>query len=174
VDRQTLDRLMLDHLPAAQRFAVRLCGDVAQAEDVLHDAIVRAATNWKSFAGRSKFKTWLFSIIVNVWRDRFRGKPEAQPLEMEPADPRAAIDPIESAEIGQIVAGKISSLPPRQREVLVLIAFEQLSASEAAGVLGISQENVRVNLFHARQRLKQELAPYLDETIRERRRSTTR
>jgi RNA polymerase sigma-70 factor (ECF subfamily) len=173
VDRQTFDRLMIDHLPAAQRFAARLCGDVSLAEDVLHDAIVRATSNWRSFAMKSKFTTWLFAVIVNVWRDRMRVSRSETPLDSSHVDSRAAGSSLESTEIGAIVAAKISSLPPRQREVLVLIAYEDMSTVEAAHVLGISEQNVRVNLFHARQRLKQELAPYLDQT-RERNGSTTR
>ena len=49
MDREAFDRLMLATLPAAQRFAVRLTGDPAAAEDVLHDALVRAASAWRGF-----------------------------------------------------------------------------------------------------------------------------
>jgi RNA polymerase sigma-70 factor (ECF subfamily) len=62
----------------------------------------------------------------------------------------------------------VSALPPRQREVLVLVAYEGLGPSEAAGMLGISESNARANLAHARQRLKQQLAPYIDGGARQR------
>src|SRR5262249_34549647 len=145
-------------------------------EDVLHDAIVRAATRCESFRGESKFTTWLFAIIVNVWRDRLGQRTAALELEVEPPDVRSLepIGEIQSAEMAEVVAAKISQLPPRQREVLILVAFEQLGASEAAAVLGISEQNVRVNLFHARARLKQELALYLTEESSDRRRSAAR
>jgi len=55
----------------------------------------------------------------------------------------------------------VSRLPPRQREVLVLIVFEKLSTSETAALVGISEQNVHATLSAARARLKQRLAPYL-------------
>jgi len=54
-------------------------------------------------------------------------------------------------------------LPPRQREVLVLTAYEQLRPGEVAEVLGISESSVHANLHYARARLREELAPYLSE-----------
>ena len=58
---------------------------------------------------------------------------------------------------------RISALPLRQREVLVLTAYEQLRPSEVADVLGISESNVYANLHYARARLREELTPYLTE-----------
>jgi RNA polymerase sigma-70 factor (ECF subfamily) len=168
VDRQSFDRLMLEHLPAAGRFAVRLVGDPASAEDVLHDALVRAASAWSGFRGASSFKTWLFQIVVNVFRDRLRATHarEAEPLPGDLEDPQHASDPLVVAaehEVGHAVARAVSMLPPRQREVLVLVAYEQLSPGEAAAVLGITQENARASLHFARQRLKRQLKHLLDE-----------
>jgi len=169
---------MLEHLAAAQRFAVRLAGgDVARAEDLLHDAIVRAVARFESFRGQSKFTTWLFAIIVNVWRDRLAASQRTEePIEAEPVDLRQT-DPLlryEASEMSDAVVRAISNLPSRQREVLILVAYEQLRAGEAADVLGITEENVRVNLFHARANLKRDLAAYLNEESRDRRGSTAR
>src|SRR3954466_7708469 len=55
VDRHTFDRLMLGHLLPAQRFAVRLTGDADAAEEVVQEALVRAARGWATFRGRSTF-----------------------------------------------------------------------------------------------------------------------
>ena len=62
-----------------------------------------------------------------------------------------------------MVADAVSSLPPRQREVLVLVVYEQLSTEEAARVLNTSETNVRANLSYARAALKKMLAAYRDE-----------
>jgi RNA polymerase sigma-70 factor (ECF subfamily) len=176
VDREEFDRLMVQHLPAAGRFAVRLTGDPADAEDLLHDAIVRAARAWHTYAGRARFTTWLYRIIVNAWRDRhaaaaneaneIEGRDESGWIDSRARDPASTAA---SSEICDLVAAKVSSLPPRQREVIVLIAYEQLSVADAAVVLETSEGNVRVNLFHARQRLKAELGEYLKQDVRERR-----
>jgi RNA polymerase sigma-70 factor (ECF subfamily) len=81
----------------------------------------------------------------------------------------ASVDPFratDAREIGKLVAQRISSLPPRQREVLVLIVYEQMPPAQVAAVLGISEQSVRTNLSYARERLKNELAPYLSEATR--------
>ncbi len=173
MDRQAFDRLLLASLPAAQRFAVRLTGDPAAAEDLLHDALVRAAGAWRGFRGESSFNTWLLQIIVNSFRDRLRRagrRDDDEPL----TDATAVVAPqpgpavvVAAEEIAAIVARHVSNLPPRQREVLVLVAYEGMTAAEAARVLGISESNARANLHFARQRLKQQLAPYLSDTNRE-------
>jgi RNA polymerase sigma-70 factor (ECF subfamily) len=162
VDRQTFDRLMLDLLPAAQRFAIRLTGDPESADDVLQEALVRASGRWRSFRGESSFRTWLFRIAVNVWRDTIRRARTSFLPDEEPIDPSASPQGIAAAnEMGRIVARQVSSLPPRQREVLILVAYEGMTPSEAGCVLGITEQNARVNLHLARTRLKQVLAPYL-------------
>jgi RNA polymerase sigma-70 factor (ECF subfamily) len=165
VDRQTFDQLMLSNLSAAERFATRLTGNPANAEDLLHDAIVKAANAAEKFRGESSFKTWLFQIIVNIFRDRFKGRAEETPPTEEIADP-SAIDPAENSErqeLGEIVAQHVSTLPPRQREVLVLIVYEQLTPSDVAKMLDMTEQNVRTTLFHARQQMKRKLAKYLHE-----------
>lgn len=161
-EKAALDRLVVEHLPAALRFAVRLTGDVHEAEDVVQDALLRAARGWSGFRGEATFRTWLFQIVVNAFRDRLR-RPRMESLDQE-VDDRGA-DPADAAlqgELGEIVAQKISNLPPRQREVLVLAMYEQLTSCEIAAVLGINQANVYTTLHQARARLRKELAEYLE------------
>jgi RNA polymerase sigma-70 factor (ECF subfamily) len=172
VDRETFDRLMLATLPAAQRFAVRLTGDPAAAEDLLHDALVRAAVRWRTFRGDAAFKAWFFQIVVNAFRDGLRRsgrRREVGPLD-DDAPAIGCTDPatfVAGEEIGAIVARHVSALPPRQREVLVLVAYEELTPGEAARVLGITESNARANLHFARDRLKRQLAKHLGDVRRE-------
>ena len=173
MDRETFDRLMLATLPAAQRFAVRLSGDPAAAEDLLHDALVRAASRWRTFRGESSFKSWFFQIVVNAFRDVMRRSGRGRDVVTldDDAPARGSSDPaalVAGEEIGAIVAHHVSALPPRQREVLVLVAYEQMTPGEAARVLGISESNARANLHFARERLKQRLANLLGDVKRER------
>jgi RNA polymerase sigma-70 factor (ECF subfamily) len=70
---------------------------------------------------------------------------------------------VSGAELGELIARHVSNLPPRQREVLVLVAYEQMLPSQAAAVLGISEESARTNLHHARNTLKRLLAAYLED-----------
>ena len=169
VDRESFDRLMLEHLSGTLRFAVRLLGDPHEAEDLVQESMLRASRNWKSFRGASSFRTWLFQIVVNAFRDRLRvRRVNSEAVGDALSDPRA-IDPslaTQGAEFGEIVATLVSLLPPWQREVLVLIAYEQMSPTEVAKMLEMSEQNVRTNLHFARQRLKAQLQPYMTENSR--------
>lgn len=166
MDRNTFDRLVESHLPAAQRFAIRLTGDPHTADDLVQDALLKAHRAWQSFRGESRFTTWLFRIIINCFRDRFDARPpEVASLQLardaatNPNDDPARTSA--SKEFGEIVAYEVSRLPPRQREVLVLIVYEQLSIAETASALELSEQNVRTTLHHARERLRQRLEPHV-------------
>ena len=162
-DRATFDRLVLELLPDTLRFAIRLTGDPDSAEDVVQDALARAARSWRTFRRDAQFRTWLFRIVINVFRDRLAARPANEELPEALADPRQ-IDACElamAAELGEIVARAVSSLPPRQREVLVLITYEGIAPGEAAKLLGITVANVHATLHAARERLKRVLAPYM-------------
>jgi RNA polymerase sigma-70 factor (ECF subfamily) len=94
-----------------------------------------------------------------------RRKNAAQDMADDVPDARA-VDPeqaMRGTELGELVARHVSQLPPRQREVLVLVAYEQMTSLQVAAVLEISEQNVRTNLHLARQTLKKQLAAYLDE-----------
>ena len=172
VDRQTFDRLVLEHLPAALRLAVRLTGRTDLAEDVVQNALLKASCNWHTFRGESAFRTWLLQIVVHAFRDDWdrRSRRKTDLLQDDQAD-RRTTDPADLAavaELGPAVAAAVSNLPPRQREVLVLHTYEQLSDAQIALVLGIAPQNVRTTLHLARQKLKEVLRPYLNESDHDR------
>jgi RNA polymerase sigma-70 factor (ECF subfamily) len=163
-DAAAFDRMVVEHLPAALRFATRLTGNPEAAEDVVQDALVKAARGWSEFRGAAGFRTWFWRIVINAFRDRLR-RPPPEPLEHEVPD-GAAREPLASmltAELSELIAAHISALPPRQREVLILSVYEQLTPRETAAVLGISEANVHSIMHLARQRLKSQLAAYLSE-----------
>lgn len=161
----TLDRLVHAHLAEALRFATRLTGDLDAAEDLVQDALVRVARSWKTFRGESHFRTWLFRIVINVFRDSLPQQTASAPLSEELADIRAD-DPgsvAEAEELQERIAARISALPPRQREVLVLITYEGLDPREVADLLGVTEANVYSTLHVARRKLRSELAAWLGE-----------
>jgi RNA polymerase sigma-70 factor (ECF subfamily) len=163
----TLDRLVVEHLPAALAFATRLCGSADRAEDLVQESLVRVLRAWPSFRGEAAFRTWFFRIVINVFRDSLRGPPgkeiSAAEVGTEHCDAPAA-DPVAAASVAELreqVALEVSRLPTRQREVLVLCIYEGLTTREVAAVLGISETNVHSTLSLARARLRERLAKYL-------------
>jgi RNA polymerase sigma-70 factor (ECF subfamily) len=179
VDAARFDELVREHLPLVHRLAVRLCGSAGPAEDVAQDALLRAARGWRTFRGGSSFRTWMYRLTVNAWHDHHRRQHPPPPSGPwgddadadDPVDPRgggaddgAGGPPAAAAgrELAELVAARVSALPPRQRAVLVLIAYEQYSTAEAAAVLDTTEQNVRTTLHLARAKLREQLAPYLD------------
>ena len=121
-DRSTLDRLVRENLPATLRFAVRLTGDLDTAEEVVQEALLRAARAWASFRGESQFRTWLFRIVINASHDmgRLPEQPAALPDDVCDDKARDPASLAQAGELAELIARLVSSLPPRQREVLVL------------------------------------------------------
>jgi RNA polymerase sigma-70 factor (ECF subfamily) len=173
VDRARFDQLLLDHLPAALRLATRLTGDPSSAEDVLHDAVARASAAWRTLRDAEAARGWFTRILVNAFRDQLRQSRRLPPNEPLPEDEafgdRSRLGPVSAAagrEFAEIVAIAVSTLPPRQREVLVLVAFESLSPVDAAAALGITEQNLRTTLHLARAALRRRLEPYVSEAGR--------
>jgi RNA polymerase sigma-70 factor (ECF subfamily) len=165
VDRQTFDRLVLEHLASTQRFAIRLTGDADRAEDLVQDALLKAHRSWETFRSQSKFTTWFYAIIINCFRDRFDRSGRSEALREDSIDARSSpsspLNDAQSREFGEIVASEVSKLPLRQREVLVLSAYEQMPADQIAAVLQISEQNVRTQLHLARGRLRERLSKHV-------------
>ena len=162
--RQVFERAVLEHLPAALAFAIRLTGNADTAEDLLQEALLRAARSWSSFRGEASCRTWLFRIVINVFRDQV-GREPAGELPENVWDQYAAgvVDQLIAGELAEIIAQHVSALPPRQREVLVLSVYENLGTQAIASLLEISEANVHSTLHVARARLRSQLAPYFAE-----------
>jgi RNA polymerase sigma factor (sigma-70 family) len=167
-DRQLLDRLVREHLAGLMRLAVRLTGDLDAAEDVVQDALAAIARSWSGFRNAASFRTWATRIVVNAFRDRLRRDGRGvelgtTPLDEEPEDFRDG-EPhraAEQRELGEQIARHVSALPARQREVLVLVVYEQMPVADVAAMLEMTAANVHSTLYAARQRLARELAEYL-------------
>jgi RNA polymerase sigma-70 factor (ECF subfamily) len=171
VRNSTLDRLVVEHLPAALALATRLSGNRDRAEEIVQEALLRVVRGWAMFRGEATFRTWFFRIVINAFRDRL-ASPDSREVPLESAvdpDDACTANPVEAAmaaELGERIAGEVSRLPPRQREVLVLVVYEGMSTRDVANVVGIREANVHSTLSLARLRLKQRLASYFKSAER--------
>jgi RNA polymerase sigma factor (sigma-70 family) len=101
--------------------------------------------------------------VINTFRSRLAAaKDQPMPLPQEVVDVHRG-DPVIGAqdrELSELIAARVSALPARQREVMILISFEGLSVKETASLLDITEANVHATLGVARARLTRELSPY--------------
>lgn len=156
IDRNLVDRLVVEHLPAVLRFALRLTGDPQAAEEVVQETLCRVLKQWRSYRGDAAFKTWMFQIVVNVDRDRRRRRPfELLPVDAVAEDSEEPAGQAAVAETKSAIRAAIDRLPKRQREVALLSFGEGMAAHEIAQLLEISDANVHSCLHLARKRIAQ-------------------
>jgi RNA polymerase sigma-70 factor (ECF subfamily) len=135
----------------------RLLGRREEAEEVVQEVFVRVwkqAPHWQS--GGARFDTWLHRVTLNLCYDRLRERRNDEPYDEERdfADPAPPADEaLQHAQRSAIVSAALASLPPRQREALVLQYYQGLSNSEAAALMSISVEALESLLARARRTL---------------------
>jgi RNA polymerase sigma-70 factor (ECF subfamily) len=157
IDRSTVDRLVVEHLPVALRFALRLTRDADTAEEVVQEALCRVLRSWRSYRGEAAFGTWLLQVVVNVDRDRRRRQRIIEPLpsDVEVGETSPPLEHVAVDELRADVLAAIESLPDRQREVALLSLGEGLPACDVARVLETTEANVHTCLHLARKRIAQ-------------------
>ncbi|MCA9258145.1 MAG: sigma-70 family RNA polymerase sigma factor [Planctomycetales bacterium] len=157
--REQINEWVVAHLPAALRFAVKLTNDGNLAEEIVQEALCRVLDKWRGFRQESSFQTWLFQIVLNVERDRRRSPRRASQIAPDslPTQQQAPDETLAVREMHAALRKAIAELPDRQREVAVLCLGEGLSRSEAAEVLGVTENNVNTCLHYARQHLARRL-----------------
>jgi RNA polymerase sigma factor (sigma-70 family) len=145
-------------------WALSCCsGEHARAEDVLQSAYVRVIAGQAVYGGRSTFRTWLFGVIRRVaWEHTRRARTEQKrtlrldhPDARSVADTRAEADQVDSSRTLQAA---LARLPERQREVLHLVFYQDMSIADAAEVMEISVGSARTHYERAKARLKALLA----------------
>jgi len=165
--------IMRRHNQRLYRAARAIVRDESEAEDVMQDAYVRAYIHLKQFAGKAKFSTWLTRIAVHeaLARLRDRSRYDApSPMFESSEDPMERFTSTESTpeehlqtrELGDVLEHAIESLPAGFRAVFMLRAVEEMSTSEVAECLELSEENVKVRLHRARALLKEHVAQKLE------------
>ncbi len=150
------------------RAALAILKDPDEAEDLIQEAYVRAYHHLDQFAGRARFSTWLIRIAVNealarrARRNRFdQIDTDGEFLTQLPIpDNSTSADPEKQAgrkEIATMLESAILALPESYRIILMLRDVEELSTTETAEVLQISEENVKTRLHRARALARKEL-----------------
>jgi RNA polymerase sigma-70 factor (ECF subfamily) len=148
-------------LPRMLALANRMLGDLAEAEDVAQEAMLRAwkqAPGWKP--GQAKFDTWLHRVGLNLCYDRLRRRREI-PTETPPdrADDGPAPDRgLMAAQTGIRVDAALALLPERQREAIILCHYQELTNIEAASLMSVSVDALESLLSRGRRALRQTLA----------------
>jgi RNA polymerase sigma factor (sigma-70 family) len=126
-----------------------MSGSRAEGKDLAQEAMARAYERWDRVRAAQDPTAYLYKIALNLHRRRLR-----RALRRREAVPLPKADPALEAATRIDVLRAVSGLPRRQREALLLVEWVGLSSAEAADVLKIAPESVRVRVHRARAALR--------------------
>jgi RNA polymerase sigma-70 factor (ECF subfamily) len=155
-----VDQLVEQFAECVYRFALRLSGDHHVAEDMTQETFLRAWKHRRRLADVQKVRVWLLTVTANQWRDRLR-RGRNLPMHAAPMAEETVGDERNSPgwsderdDVDRALAA-MQKLPARQREVLHLVACEQMSLAEAAEVLEMTTDALKASLSLARKKMRQ-------------------
>ena len=128
--------------PALQRLALLLTGDEHSAQDLVQTSLAKLYLAWDRLDDRDNLDAYARRILVNEHRTAWR-RPWRRREVVTDAPPDRAGPAIEYDGGREVVWEFVASLPPRQRAVIVLRYYEQLTEAEIAEVLGVSPGTVK-------------------------------
>ena len=155
-ERETSIRQMIDdHQTALLRMCYLYLHDVQLAEDAVQETFIKAIRAWDSFRGEACVRTWLTRIAMRTCMDMRRGfwfrrverriTPEMLPDRAQEA---------EADESALTLA--VMNLPKKEREVILLYYYQDLTMNDIADTLGVTQPTVSYRLRRAKEKLRRE------------------
>lgn len=162
-DARALATLYRRHGPGLLEYLNRLLGDRSDAEDVLQETFLRVFEARGRYAGRGRFRSWLFTIATHLARDRHRRRRRRERLTVEEMDrfgPSGSVDPgseIEAAELAAVVESVLADLPPAYSVTFHLRVREEFTYAEIAAMHGESPGTLRSRVHHTLRRIRRAL-----------------
>jgi RNA polymerase sigma-70 factor, ECF subfamily len=155
-----------EHHAGLFRFAYRMTGSKADAEDIVQECFLTLLRPGCAFdPARTPVRSYLFGVIRNqALKRRARASGEIAQSRMEPSPESQTVQ----TELEEAVARAVVRLPEGQREALILAHYEQLPVAEIASVMEIEVTAVKSRLQRARANLKEMLAAYSPDKERRR------
>jgi RNA polymerase sigma-70 factor (ECF subfamily) len=153
-------RQLGEKMPDLRRYARRLTGNAADAEDLLQDCLLRAMVNWHRFQEGTNLRAWLFTVMRNLHINSYR-RPAHHEVALAP-DELAMVAPArppaqEAAVEMTDFLRAFSRLSQARQETILMIGWDGMSYDDAATRLGVPTGTVRSRLSRAREELRDTL-----------------
>lgn len=170
-DEAALEELMKAHMPSVHAVARRLLGDDALADDAAQETFLAVWRSASTYRGDAPVRAWLHRIALNKARSAARWRSVRRWLSLdassgtEPdsptfadaiADPAPQADPAresERSDRAERLRAAVDSLPPRQKE-MIMLRLEGLEVAEIAAAVGAAEGTVKATLHQARANLE--------------------
>lgn len=170
-NKAAFSQLVLRYQPMVERLAKGVIGDGDLAQQLAQDAMVQAYLSLDKLRDPTRFKSWLYGIVLNVCRNDLRRRKlacfsleamvgnlmyEALPIVESSPDPQQIA---QQEELHTTLLEAVDTLSPKNRSAILLFYHEQLSIKEVANRLKISVSAVKGRLHKARRQLRERLSP---------------
>ncbi len=157
------------HKGYAFTLAFRILCNREEAEEVCHDAFLKALKSLNNYRYDAKFTTWFYRIVVNTAISRKRKvKVYMEDINEIQGDVSfATIDrlPIANEERSRYIGHALSQLNEIDATLITLYYFKEMSVDEIVGITGFDKNNIKVKMFRARKRLAEHLSLALKEEV---------
>jgi len=172
-DRVAFEDLVRQHYGQIHRWAMTVTGDLDDADDVVQEVLVRLLKRLKSYAGESRFSTWLFQVTRNTALELHRKRARRNKLlagfkRAEPKDEAVEENPLEQMQTSHVVdqvRTQFERLPARQRQIFDLADLQGFSPAEIGEMLAMNPVTVRANLCKARRTIRAKILERFPETV---------
>lgn len=155
--RTAMHALYARHSRRVYRFALRLLGDPAAADDVVSQVFLDVFRAAPRFEGRSSVSTWLLAICRNkaylLRRRRAPDQLDEGMVSMIESTDETAEDSLQRQDVAKIIKAALDRLSAAHREIIDLVYYQNLSVEEAGEVLKIPKNTVKTRMFYARKHL---------------------
>jgi RNA polymerase sigma-70 factor (ECF subfamily) len=156
-DNEAFEDLVRMYQVSLYRYLCRLSGNVEDAMELTQSSFVKAYLSIKRFRGDSSFKTYLYKIASNNWRNSLRDRGRRQNIDIDDVPIASSDNPHDDLVRGQEQQKfwlLVDKLPARQKEALILRVREGHTFEEVARVMGCSIGSAKASYHHAVGKLK--------------------
>jgi RNA polymerase sigma-70 factor, ECF subfamily len=165
------NELILRHKDYAYSLALKIVHNAMDAEEIAHDAFVKAYTSLNKFNQQAKFSTWLYRIVFNTAISHMRKNrlqiDDISELTTQPDSGYDSSDPLFSQDREKFIGAAMRYLKPLDATLITLFYMQQLTLEEIGDIVGLQGTAVKVKLFRARKKLASALENILQEEVKE-------
>lgn len=170
-DTTQYDELVLRHKDYAYTLALKIVHNTMDAEEVAHDAFVKAFTSLQKFNQKAKFSTWLYRIVFNTAVSHTRKNSikvdDISEMTHQPESGYNSSDSLFISDREKFIGEAMEKLMPLDATLITLFYMKQLTLEEIGETVGMKAASVKVKLFRARKRLANKLENVLHDEVHE-------
>jgi len=171
-DTSSYSYLVENYKDMAYTIALKIVRNVEDAEEVAQDSFVKAFQQLKTFQGKSKFSTWLYTIVYRTAISKIRKKKiETTNIDEYVIDNYSVgnsvsqIEELKHEEQKKYINAAINKLPELDALLITLFYINENTLDEIKDITGYTKTNAKVRLFRARKKLYKELKYLLEEEL---------